>query len=98
MEATRVIIKPLMTEKSLGLTASGIYTFEVSLLSSKYDIAQAVKELYKVDVQSVKTRIIKGRSRRILNQRGKAKTGPKKKATVVVGKEQKIDIFEIKQQ
>lgn len=97
MEATKVIIKPMMTEKSLGLSAAGIYTFEVDLKASKYDIAAAVAELYKVDVRNVKTRVTKGKSRRILNQRGKAKLGPKKKATVTVGKEQKIDIFEVKQ-
>lgn len=96
MEHTKVIIRPILTEKSLNEAAGGEYTFAVASEANKIQIADAVKEIFKVDVLSVKTRIIKGRSRRILKSRGRTQVTPIKKATVRVGKEQKIDIFEVK--
>lgn len=96
MENTRIIVKPILTEKSLSEAERGEYTFEVAKEANKYQIAGAVKELFKVDVMSVKTRISKGRTRRVLKNRKRATITPFKKATVKVGKEQKIDMFEVK--
>ncbi len=97
MEASLVIVKPVLTEKSLNDAARGEYTFVVKTTSSKSEIARAVKELFKVDVLAVSTRTTKGKSKRVFRSRVKTTLGPTKKATVRVGKEQKIDIFEVKQ-
>lgn len=96
MEPTRVIRKPVLTEKSLLEAASGVYTFEVDSAANKAEIAQAVAELFKVDVKKVKTRILKNKTKRVLRTRQKTTVSSVKKATVRVGKEQKIDIFEVK--
>lgn len=96
MEISQVIVKPVLTEKSLNEATRGEYTFVVNKDSSKSEIARAVKEIFKVDVLSVKTRTTKGRSKRVFRTRIKTTLGPIKKATVKVGKEQKIDIFEVK--
>jgi large subunit ribosomal protein L23 len=96
MEITQVIIKPILTEKSLNDAARGEYTFAVNVGASKSEISRAVKELFKVDVLAVSTRTTKGKSKRVFRSRIKATLGPVKKATVRVGKEQKIDIFEVK--
>jgi large subunit ribosomal protein L23 len=98
MESSQVILKPVMTEKSFIDAAKGEYTFFVNPTASKKEIARAVKELFKVDVKGVKTLIIKGRSKRVFKRRERTKVSPIKKAVVRVGKEQKIDIFEIKTQ
>lgn len=95
MESSKVIVKPVLTEKSLTEAAGGEYTFEVATGVNKKEIARAVKDLFKVDVVSVTTRITKGKSRRVLKNRKRAPITPFKKATVKVGKEQKIDIFEV---
>ena len=96
MEPTRVIRKPVLTEKALHDAAAGEYTFEVDPSANKAEIAQAVAQLLKVDVRRVKTRIIKNKTKRILRSRRKTTLSAVKKATVKVGKEQKIDIFEVK--
>lgn len=97
MENTKIIVKPILTEKSLKEAVGGEYTFEVAGSANKYQIAAAVRDLFKVDVLSVKTRITKGKSRRVTKTRQRAAITPYKKATVKVEKDQKIDIFEVKQ-
>lgn len=96
METARVILKPLLTEKSLVDAAKGDYSFVVDKKATKGEIRKAVKEKFSVDVVSVRTRTIKGRTRRVFQRREKTVLGPRKTATVRVGKEQKIDIFEVK--
>ena len=96
METAKVILRPLMTEKSLVDAAKGDYSFIVDKKATKGEIKKAVKERFSVDVLSVKTRLVKGRTRRVFRRREKTILGPRKTATVRVGKEQKIDIFEVK--
>mgnify|MGYP001581028036 CR=1 FL=1 len=94
--SSKIIRKPVITEKSLRDAASGEYTFEVAKTANKIQIAKAVAELFKVDVKRVKTNILKNRSKRVLRTKQKAILPAIKKAMVKVGKEQKIDIFEVK--
>lgn len=97
MDATNIIKKPVITEKTLIEASHGEYTFEVASGSTKGQITSAVKELFGVDVKQMKTKIIKGRTRRNLKKRLKVGLSPIKKVVIRVGKEQKIDIFEAKQ-
>lgn len=97
MELSRVLIKPLLTEKSLVEAATGEYSFVVDTKATKTEIAKAIKIKFNVDVKSIKTRITKGKTRRVFRRREEVSSGPVKKATVKIGKEQKIDIFEVKQ-
>jgi len=92
-----VIIKPLITEKSLLDAAKGEYSFLVERKATKSEIKKAVEKKFGVDVISVNTRLTKGRTKRIFRRREKTVVGPRKTATVKVGKEQKIDLFEVKQ-
>ncbi len=96
MDVSKVIVKPVLTEKSLKDASRGEYTFVVDKDSSKSQILRAVKELFKVDVLSVSTRTTKGKSKRVFRTRVRTTLGPIKKATVKIGKDQKIDIFEVK--
>ncbi len=96
MDVSKVIVKPVLTEKSLNDASRGEYTFVVDRNSSKSQILRAVKELFKVDVLSVSTRTTKGKSKRVFRTRVRTTLGPIKKATVKIGKDQKIDIFEVK--
>ena len=96
MEAIKVIFKPIISEASIKEMESNRYVFEVNKDSTKKDVAEAVKESFGVDVLKVQTRIIKGRSRRMLRSRNRVYLGPSKRATVQIGKDQKIGIFEVK--
>ncbi len=96
IEATKIIKKPIITEKTLLDASVGEYTFEVDRNANKYEIAQAVSEVFKVDVKKVKTSIVKNRSKRVLRTRQTTTLPSFKKAIVKLGKDQKIDIFEVK--
>lgn len=87
------IISPVVTEKSYSLATLDKYVFKVAPSASKYQIKQAIKDLFKVDVVSIST--VKKASRRVRSMRtGLYKNLPvEKKAIVQIKKGQKIDIF-----
>ncbi len=87
------IISPVVTEKSYGLAAMDKYVFKVEPSASKYQIRQAIKDLYKVDVVSIST--VKKASRKVRSMKtGRYVNTPLiKKAIVEIKKGQKIEIF-----
>lgn len=89
-----IIIKPVITEYSLKDAGKGKYTFQVHKDANKYEIKNAVKEQFGVDVKKVYTSFLRG-SKSKLTRKGQKKTKYViKKARVLLGKDQKIDIFE----
>ncbi len=97
MQSAKVILKPMMTEKSLIEAGNREYTFAVETTATKGEIAKAIKMMFDVDTVSIKTRIVKNRSRRVLRSRQRTAVSTFKKATVKLLKDQKIDIFEVAQ-
>lgn len=91
-----VVLKPVITEKSMRLAASGTYMFNVSMSANKPLVAQAVKEQFKVDATQVRIAITKGKVKRLKGVAGKRKDS--KRAFVTVKKGQKIGVFEITQE
>lgn len=64
MQAHDIIIKPVITEKSmLGLSMKK-YTFRVMKEANKVEIAKAVEEVFGVKVDKVRTLNVRGRKRR----------------------------------
>lgn len=87
-----VIIKPLVSEKSLMSEGSGIYTFVVSPEATKVEIKNAVKELYGVMPATVRTMNFEGK--RLRFGRYKGRRADWKKAVVSLPKGQSISIHE----
>ena len=96
MKLDNILLRPVISEASIKAMETNKYVFVVNKNASKQEVAKAVKEGFGVDVLSVQTRIIKGKSRRTLKKRDRVTLGPSKRATVKIGKDQKIDIFESK--
>jgi large subunit ribosomal protein L23 len=90
----QVIIKPLVTEKSMQDVTKGKYTFVVNRFATKPVIKQAVKDMFNVTVVSVATNIVKGRSKRVGTRRNEVPVSAYKKATVTLKKGEKISLFE----
>lgn len=88
-----VIIKPIVTEKSMQGEA-GKYTFMVEKSASKDDIRKAFKKNFGVSVVSVSTNKIKGKRKRIGARRVEVATTSSKKATILLKKGEKLSIFE----
>lgn len=92
MEATSIIIKPIVSEKSYELIEQGKYTFEVHPDARKIEIKKAVEEMFKVNVTKVNTISVKGKLKRQGRTAGRRKDI--KKAIVTLKKGDKIEFFE----
>ena len=62
--AQDIILRPIITENSMGATALKKYTFKVAKDATKIDIKRAVEELFDVEVAKVNTMNVRGRQRR----------------------------------
>ncbi len=59
-----IIVKPIITEKSMDDMAEGKYTFEVSKRATKVEIKKAVEEIFNVEVEKVNTMNVIGKIKR----------------------------------
>lgn len=89
-----VIVKPLVTEKSMQDVTLGKYTFIVDRFATKNVIKQAIKDRFNVTVISVATSIVKGKRQRIGARREEVNKAAYKKATVTLKKGEKLSLFE----
>ena len=94
MTARDIIIKPVITEKSMtGGASEKKYTFKVDKKATKIQIAKAVEEIFNVKVSKVNTVSVRGRMRR--QGRNEGYTPSWKKAYVTLTEESKtIEFFE----
>jgi large subunit ribosomal protein L23 len=91
MTDTLVLLRPIITEKSMGRTNEGKYTFEVRKDATKQEIAEAVAEAFKVDVVDVNVMTMRGKTRRLGRRFGR--TSDSKKAVVTVAPGQRIERY-----
>ena len=96
MELTKVLIAPVITEKSSKAQESRKYSFLVHLKTNKVEVAKAVENAYGVKIQSVD--IVPVRKKTRLVGRGKeiTKRQAAKKAIVTLAPKQSIDFNKIK--
>ena len=89
-----IVIKPLITEKSMADVVRGKYAFVVAKDASKAAIKAAIKAQFNVTVVSVATSVQKGKTQRVGVRRVEVDRASVKKATVTVKKGDKIGLFE----
>ncbi len=93
MKKHQVIQKPLITEKSSFAQAnSNQYFFQVDTKATKYDIRQAVEDLFNVKVSEVKTMNVMGKRKRV--GRNVGLTSNWKKAMVTLKEGDRIEFLE----
>jgi large subunit ribosomal protein L23 len=97
MRQDLVLQRPLITEKTMQLTAQDKFTFVVAKNASKHSIAETVEKQFKVNVIDVATSVIKGKLRKFGTKRVSKLLSDGKKAIIQLKKGQKIDLFEIKE-
>ena len=94
MNAYDIIIKPVITERSMAGTADKKYTFYVATDANKIEIGKAVEEIFGVKVAKVNTVNYDGKMKR----QGYGRVGRRasfKKATVTLTEDSKtIELFE----
>ena len=94
--ASQIVLRPVISEKSMDETQRGKYTFRVHGDANKLQVKEAVEELFKVDVLTVNVSVMKAKekSRNRRRTRIKGWTSPWKRAVVTIAAGQKIEFFE----
>jgi len=88
-----IIIKPVITEKSMEGVAEKKYVFKVATDANKIMIKKAVEELFKVEVKSVNT--VSMKSKKVRRGRTVGSTSGWKKAIVTLTENSKtIEFFD----
>ena len=87
-----IIIRPLITEKSMDDSEFNRYTFEVAKNANKIEIKNAIEEIFKVSVVNVNTVNVHGKMKRMGRHQGR--TASWKKAIVTLREGDSIEVFE----
>ena len=91
--AQDIILKPVITEKSMDDLQAGKYTFKVATDANKTEIKKAVEQLFNVKVAKVNTLNCNGRTKRVGRYVGK--TSDWKKAIITLTEDSNaIEFFE----
>jgi large subunit ribosomal protein L23 len=91
MDASQIIIRPVVSEKSYVLSAANRYTFRVHPGAHKTQIRQAVQEMFDVHVVEVRTVSVKSKPKRRAGIGGRTRAW--KKAIVQLRAGEEIPIF-----
>lgn len=88
-----IILKPIITERSMDGLQAGKYTFKVATDANKVEIADAVEKLFGVKVAKVNTMNCTGRAKRVGKYLGKKSDW--KKAIITLKEDSKsIEFFD----
>ncbi|KRT74739.1 MAG: 50S ribosomal protein L23 [Candidatus Rokubacteria bacterium RIFCSPLOWO2_02_FULL_68_19] len=92
-EARQVVVRPLMTEKSMRLKEEhNTVTFQVVPDANKVEIRQAVEAIFNVKVSAVRTSTMEGKLKRMGRHQGRRPSW--KKAVVTLAPGHKIELVE----
>jgi large subunit ribosomal protein L23 len=96
LQSAEIILRPVISEKSMDETQRGKYTFRVHRDANKHQIKDAIEDLFKVDVVTinVSTAKAKEKSRNRGRTRVEGWTSKWKRAVVTLAAGQKIEFFE----
>lgn len=86
-----ILLKPIITEKSLSDQAVGKYSFWVNVKANKDQIRSAFVSLFSVKPLSINTYKIKGKTKTDWKKRRPIVKPDRKKAVINVGKDKKIE-------
>ncbi|MBU1031360.1 50S ribosomal protein L23 [Patescibacteria group bacterium] len=89
-----ILKRPIITEKSMILAKSGLYTFEIDKNATKPQVAKVVADKFNVKILEVKIINVKGKTKSQKRVRKSYNTSGYKKAIVKVQKGQIIPLFE----
>ena len=88
-----VILKPIITEQSMDMSADKKYVFKVADTANKTEVRQAVEEIFGVEVKKVNIMNVVGKKKRMGRYVGM--TAASKKAIVTLTEKSKeIEFFQ----
>lgn len=92
MKIDSILLKPVMTEKATNFAKGKVYMFEVANKANKFQVKDALENLYAVKVSQVRIIKRKGKVRKVGKYMTKKKLSDKKIAVIKIS-EGKIDLF-----
>lgn len=94
-ESRRIVVRPVVTEKSVSQTSGSQYTFDVDTRATKHHIKSAIEQIFKVKVLRVNTVTVHGKLKRDIRRRTARPTvqrPDRKKAVVTLRAGDKIEL------
>jgi len=88
-----IIIRPIITERSMERAGEKVYAFEVARDSNKIEIREAVEAIFGVEVKSVNTMNVIGKEKRMGVHIGR-RSARKKAIVRLTGESKPIEFFE----
>jgi large subunit ribosomal protein L23 len=89
LDLTKILKNPRITEKAAHMSEGNVYTFDVTVRSTKPEIKKAIKALYGVDARKINISAIPKKA--VYRKGGKGMKGGGKKAYVFLEKGQTIE-------
>jgi large subunit ribosomal protein L23 len=93
-DASQVLLRPVVSEKSYRLMEDGVYIFVVAPDATRIEVRQAVERTFGVRVTNVNTLNRKGKLRRNRRTNTVGKRPDTKRAIVSLVSGDRIDLFE----
>jgi len=93
-----ILIRPIITEKSMANAARSVYTFQVAPSATKHQIRELVTKLFSVHVIRVNTTIVKPTIKRTGRRKLVSATATKKIARVWLKSGETISLFDLKEE
>ena len=90
-DAREVLVRPVISEKSVGMVEENKYSFWVNPAANKIEVKAAVEKMFKVHVEDVRTINVHGKMKRVGRYSGK--TPDRKKAIVTLKAGDRIEGF-----
>lgn len=91
-----IILKPIITEKSLVDQEKGKYSFWVGLKSNKNQIFEAFESFFGIKPLNINTVRVKGKNKTDWKKRLPIKKSDRKKAVITIPKDKKLELLKIK--
>ena len=89
-----IIIRPVITERSMAAVADKKYVFEVAPEAGKIEIKNAVEEIFGVKVAKVNTLNMQGKAKRMGNRPAGRRANWKKAMVTLTADSKTIEFFE----
>jgi large subunit ribosomal protein L23 len=92
IDAYRILVRPLVTEKASQIGVQNKYIFAVSKDANKIEVKKAIRSVYNVNPLNVRIINVRGRSVRYGRSEGTTKAW--KKAIITLKEGDKIEVYE----
>ena len=93
-DASTILLRPVVSEKTYGLMDQNVYVFVVEKSATKIDVRRAVEQAFNVTVTNVNTLNRKGKSTRNRRSGVEGKRPDQKRAIVTLKSGDSINLFE----